>query len=209
MKKYKRIIIYDFETNGYWSPLNQPIEVYMKIIESGKKERVFQSLIKTKYKLNSAIIQFTGITDELLAEQGRDISEVFRDIAQLLHEEPETLLVGFFNRKFDDKFLNYYLMKCWNDGWDKSWLLNWDENNIYDCAATFKADLMGLTKKEEETQAKFEHRCIYTACKHPHTLKNALEYYDIKHDGNFHRAGSDAEKTFLIFGKQNKVSLLY
>lgn len=193
----QRRIFYDFETNGLWSPLNQPIEVCMVICD-GDKETKFLELIKPPYKLSNIIIDKTGITDELLMEKGKDLKEVFRSIREIIFEKKDTLLVGFFNRKFDDKFLNYYLQKFWEqeDGLEN---IVFPEEKSFDCAAYFKAELLSATKHQEETIMQFEKRMLYTRCDKPHDLESALNHYQIKHDGVFHRAEPDATKTRDVF----------
>lgn len=200
----ERVIVYDFESNGYFSYLNQPIEIYMKIMDKGKEPRIYHAYIKTKYKLNSAIIDKTGITDEILEEKGRDIKAVFKEVAEILFEVEDTLLVGFYSIKFDNKFLDSSLTSCWDDSWDKKLKLKWDSEKVYDCAAQLKAELMGWTKKPEETLVQFHRRCISAKCPHHHRLEDALAYYGIEHNGKFHSAGEDAEKTALIYAHQIK-----
>lgn len=193
----QREIFYDFETNGLWSPLNQPIEVCMLICD-GDKETKFSELIKAPYKLSNVIIEKTGITDELLAEHGKDLREVFRSIRKIIFEKKDTLLVGFFNRKFDDKFLNYNLQKFWEDE-DGLENIVYPEEKSFDCAAYLKAELLSAKPHPEETAVQFEKRMLYTKCDKPHDLENALNHYEIKHDGVFHRAEPDTIKTKDIF----------
>ena len=196
-KMGQRLIFYDFETNGLWSPLNQPIEVCMLIRENGTETK-FTKLIKPPYKLSNIIIEKTGITDELLAEQGIELSEAFRLIRGILFENPDTKLIGFFNRRFDDRFLNYYLQKYWerSDGIEN---IIFKENNIFDCAAYFKAELLGAKPHPEETVIQFEKRMVNARCEHAHTLTDAVNFYGIESDGKFHRAEPDAIKTRDIY----------
>lgn len=193
----QRQIFYDFETNGLWSPLNQPIEVCMLICD-GEKETKFSALIKPPYKLSNIIIEKTGITDELLAEQGKEISEVFKSIREILFEKEDTKLIGWFNRKFDDKFLNYNLQKFW-EAKDGIKNIVFDEGKVFDCAAYFKAEILDAKQQPDESIIQFEKRMLATRCEKPHTLKDALTYYAIEHDENFHRAEPDAIKTKEIY----------
>jgi DNA polymerase III alpha subunit (gram-positive type) len=203
-RNFDRLIVLDFETNGGWSPLNQPIQVCMKIVDKGEKPVIFKSYIKCPTRLNSLIVQLTGITDEILAEQGRDIKEVFLDVAKILFEKENTCLIGFYIRKFDKKFLDYYLMKCWDPMWPANCKMQWSDEKVFDTAGRFKAELMGMRQKVDETRLEFEIRAAHCKCHFPHTLADALNYYGIKTNGKFHTADQDVDKTDKLFIQQAK-----
>jgi len=203
-RNYDRIIIYDFETNGTWSPLNQPIQVCMKIMDKGEKPVVYKAYIKCPYRLNSTIIQLTGITDEILAKEGRDIKVVFREIAEILFEKPNTCLIGYNSRKFDGRFLDYYLAVAWEPTWPAHLQMKWDPAKVFDVIAQFKADLIGLRQKPDESLLEFEIRCANARCDKDHSLSDALVFYGIKHNGKFHTADQDVEKTEKVFKAQVK-----
>lgn len=193
-KPYSRIITYDFESDGQWSPLNQPIEVYMLLADHRcRNTGAFHSFIKAPHRLNSLVLELTGITDEILEAEGREIKEVFQDISLILKEKQKTLLVGYGIRNFDNRFLNFYLMKFG--------LPQWNEEHCWDVYARFRADLFGLHQHDGESNAAFEKRCLnHRHAGHvPLKLKDACEHYGIQHNGKFHRAQDDVEKVWEIF----------
>jgi|SRR5690554_1223657 len=115
--KYEYILVFDFETTGL-SPFNDRIieigAILLKKTPSGAYQinDELNVLIKQDMPLNEKIVEITGITDQLLNEQGITEAEAFLKF-QKLHKK-ECLLVAY-NISFDYGFLNELYKRHLND----------------------------------------------------------------------------------------------
>lgn len=106
--KYEHILIFDFETSGLCPYKNRIIEIGAVLLKK-TPEGVYKIvddlnvLIKQDEPLPEKIIEITGITDELLNNEGVSEEEAFRKF-QALHKK-NALLVAY-NISFDYAFLN-------------------------------------------------------------------------------------------------------
>lgn len=200
--KNKRLFIYDFETNGLWYPLNQPIQIAIKIVYRGKTT-TYNRYINCTRPLSSTITKLTGITDELLREKGIPIERVFKDINKLIHKK-NTLVIGHNILHFDNLFLNYYL-----GYFNYKQIKN---NQCFDTQAHLKAELLGLSKRHNESMGEFHNRILFNrASGLKYKLTDACTKYNIKIpkkylklNKGFHNAEVDTEVTYRIFKKQIK-----
>lgn len=187
----KRIIIYDFETNGLWNRLTQPIQVHFRIIEPSGSVWSWEEYVACKW-IPYDIVLMTGITVDLLRERGRPIEEVFKRIKDMLFE-CDSLLVGQNILRFDNHFLNYYLQKHFTNRWQVG------RERCFDTAAEFKAKLMGLTCPDGVVRGDWHHQVIYTRAKGISSdLQSACSYYGVPYVGA-HTAGGDVEMTHKVF----------
>lgn len=102
------LIVLDVETTGF-----KPEDGH-EIIELGAQKIVrekvldeFHALIKPSRSLDPEVIRIHGITDDLLAEQGKDATEVFPAFLSFIGS---ATLVGH-NIAFDLGFLNHHLLR--------------------------------------------------------------------------------------------------
>lgn len=98
-------VVIDIETTGF-SPFScDVIEIgAVKVINNSMTD-VFQSLIRCDNRLPRQIVALTGITDAMIAAEGRDADEVMRDLDLFIGD---SVLVGH-NVSFDLNFLyDYY-----------------------------------------------------------------------------------------------------
>lgn len=190
----KRLFIYDFETNGLWNPLNQPIQVCIKIVNKNGKTKEYNKYIKCPMPLHPDIVKLTGITDAKLRKHGEPIEKVFKEIDKLLRVK-DTLVVGHNILTFDNLFLNYYLQYH-----EYKMITN---DICFDTSAQTKADKIGETKEGGISWGKF-HRSVLAKRKKGvrHRLKDACDYYGIKKSKKFHTAKSDVDYTYKVFKKQ-------
>ena len=103
-------VVVDVETTGINSEKDQIIEI-AAIKKEGNEIIVFQELVKIKKGLRREISELTGITDEMLANDGKDIDVVLEEFLDFVGK---AILVGY-NVKFDVSFLNAELIKSGNE----------------------------------------------------------------------------------------------
>lgn len=192
----KRIIVYDFETNGLWNRLTQPIQVHFRIIEPDGRTWHWEEYVACKWKLPIEVVRLTGITDELLRERGKPIEEVFARIKAMLFE-CDSLLVGQNILRFDNHFLNYYLQKFFTLRFQVG------RDRCFDTAAEFKAKLMGLTYPNDgESRGAWHHRVVYTRTTGvSSSLEEACKYYGVEYR-DAHTAGGDVAMTHEVYLRQ-------
>lgn len=99
-------VVVDLETTGVNPEKDQIIEIAAIKIE-GNEMIVFQELVEIEEKLQREILELTGITDEMLACDGRGIDTVLDEFMQFVGD---AILVGY-NVKFDISFLNIELKR--------------------------------------------------------------------------------------------------
>lgn len=115
--KYDHILIFDFETTGLDPYLNRIIEIGAILLKK-TPEGVYKIvadlsvLIKQDAPLPSKIIEITGITDELLEQEGISEREAFLKFQQM--HKKDCLLVAY-NISFDYGFLNELYKRHLND----------------------------------------------------------------------------------------------
>lgn len=102
-------VVVDVETTGINSEKDQIIEIAAMKTE-GDEIIVFQELVKIEKELPREISELTGITDEMLANDGKNIDAV---LDRFLDFAGNGILVGY-NVKFDISFLNAELKKSGN-----------------------------------------------------------------------------------------------
>lgn len=74
--------VIDIETNGL-DPDDEIIELGAVTVENGAVAETYSALIKTDKKIPPSIIKLTGITEELLANEGTELSKALSDFATL------------------------------------------------------------------------------------------------------------------------------
>lgn len=192
----KRVIVYDFETNGLWNRLTQPIQVHFRIIEPDGRVWSWGEYVACKWRIPYDIVQLTGITDELLRERGEPIEEVFARIRDMVFE-CDSLLVGHNILRFDNHFLNYYLQKFFTNRYQVG------RQRCFDTCAEFKAALMGLSGPATgESRGDWHHRVVYTRAKGlAFSLEDACRHYGVEY-AEAHTAVGDVDMTSQVFLKQ-------
>lgn len=103
----------DFETTGFvWGKGDRIIEVSVVLYDpEGNEVDKVDSLVKVDKPIPPAIVELTGITDEMLALEGRPFADVMREVQALLTRsvaaptgQTDIILVGH-NLQFDACFL--------------------------------------------------------------------------------------------------------
>ena len=124
---YEPFVVIDLETTGLDPQQDDVIEIAALKVEEGKIHE-FNALILNDRKLPDEIIKLTGITNEVLVNEGQELSIVLDDLVDFINSLP---VVGY-NLYFDIEFLNNSLRR-FNKGTVKN----------------KKIDLLGLVKKEK------------------------------------------------------------
>ena len=136
-KKKHSYIVLDIETDGLDEENDQIIEIgALKV--SGTDVEEFHKLICHKGKLSKEIVDLTGITDEILNEQGIDIGQACEELRQFIGDLP---LVGY-NIGFDIAFLNIKYEKMGK---------NLIKNQIYDLLQDVKRERLLQSNYKLET----------------------------------------------------------
>lgn len=191
--KYKKVVVYDFETTGFWSVLNQPIQVACKIIENGKEEHYFK-YIKCPFRLNPAIVDLTGITDEKLLSEGVDMKYVFNDLKEIF--SPDSLVVGHNILRFDNLFLNNCMLKTGHVSFKL------ENKQCFDTAAHFKALLLDRKWDSKGFIGDWHGKLLGTPAKGlKYKLSDAGTHYGHGFS-NLHNAIDDVELTHKVFLSQ-------
>ena len=117
-------VIYDFETSGLNVYKEDVIEIGAKCVETGK---VYNSLVipmilaKAKQGIPSKITEITGITNDLLKQQGKKTLQAFLEFFNFLQgiyeQYNEITLVAHNGLSFDDIFLRRMLRYVQGEGY--------------------------------------------------------------------------------------------
>ena len=197
MKKYNNILVYDLETNGFFSKegKTQPIELaYLSITPNTLI--AYNELYKPSWKIPSYITDVNGITNEMVENKGEWFNEI--DKLYKVFIVDDTLIIGHNNIKFDNKFINQLFV---NKEYPEI-----NDNNCFDTGGEFKAELLGTKKETYDTEcsiAEFHKAVLDIKAKDVKwNLTAALEHYEIPKPEGMHRALTDVLCTTKVFIKQ-------
>ena len=95
-------VVLDIETTGINDATDQIIEIGAISVKDGNVAEEFSALLKIDTQLPKGIIELTGITDEILREQGRDVREALEELKEFCGDSE---LVGHNIALFDMNFL--------------------------------------------------------------------------------------------------------
>ena len=194
---YKRVIVYDFETNGFFCDKTQPIEVCVKIIEDGKID-YYHSYINIRDGFNYVpynIVDLTGITKQILDEKGRNIRDVFSDLYEIFNQEGN-FVVGYNIMTFDNKFLEREFKAIGKD---------MPSLTFFDCQMQFKSKLCNIRRNNGEDRNAFYKRVnVYRAKGAKYKLIDAVNHYGIPKVDAFHGAKADVDYTHEVYLRQRE-----
>ena len=110
-EKFERIVVLDTETTGIDCKKDEIIELAAASVTPGGIESEMDVFIRLSEgrKLPSMITQLTGITPEMLTQQGVEKWEAAAQFAAAI-SHPNTLIVAY-NAQFDLCFLYYFLAR--------------------------------------------------------------------------------------------------
>ena len=113
-QKYRRLVLFDTETTGLVFNRDEIIEFAAVVLEQKDGEPVVTETYDQFIALSPGgfipanIEQLTGITNQIVREQGIPKTQLCRDIARMV--EGDTLLLAY-NAHFDLSFLFYLLLR--------------------------------------------------------------------------------------------------
>lgn len=186
LNKYRNIVFFDVETTGFNAQAHRIIELAAIGVRrnfEGKAEIWREMDVYCKLpdgmKIPEKIVELTGITDQMLVEQGISEDEMAAQFAQIMAGEvdadsKETLLVAH-NAQFDLNFLAFlYVLQMAHDSEGPQYrerLHRFNAADYLDTLTVYKA------------------RAAY-----PHKLANAIEHYGLAGKVvNSHRAIDDVK----------------
>lgn len=192
---FKRIIVYDLETNGFPSEKTQPIEVCLKIIEDGKTE-YYHSYINTIDGSNYVPYHITGvngITKEILDAKGRDFNIVMNELHEIFSKEGN-FVIGYNIATFDNRFLEIAFKKIGKA---------MPKFQFFDCQMEFKAKVAKINRFNGEDRYSFYRRVNgFRAKGAKYKLVDAVNHYGIPKLEAFHGAKADVDYTHEVYLKQ-------
>ena len=146
-----RIVYFDTETTGVKPGKDHIIELALLVYDDGELTEEYDEFIQIDGKLPSKIVELTGITDEMLKDEGVAAKDAAAKIITVLKNDSVWVA---HNTQFDLLFI-YNLLKEY-----------FDEEDILD----------KLSKvKWLDTLTIFKDRAGY-----PHRLENMVEHYKLK-----------------------------
>lgn len=186
LNKYRNIVFFDVETTGFNAQSHKIIELaaigvrrnFEGKVEIWKEMDVYCKLPDDQ-KIPEKIVELTGITDQMLVEQGISEDEMAAQFAQIMAGEvdadsKETLLVAH-NAQFDLNFLAFlYVLQMAHDSEGPQYRERLHRFNAADYLDTLTV---------------YKDRAAY-----PHKLANAIEHYGLAGKVvNSHRAIDDVK----------------
>jgi len=104
----ERYVVVDVETTGLSAVEHEIIEIGSMIVSGRKIEAKFHALVKAKVSIPPAIEALTGLSDEILGREGRELTEVLPEFLLFAGDLP---LVSH-NANFDYGFLSVAICPC-------------------------------------------------------------------------------------------------
>ena len=123
-------VVLDIETTGLNADKHEIIEVGLLKVRDDKVADEFSTLVKIDSSLPKKISSLTGITDVMLAAEGRELKDVLDDVRRFIGS---SVIVGH-NITFDISFLNCAYKKCGDEEL---------RNNCYDTLKIYAKILQG------------------------------------------------------------------
>ena len=145
-----KIIFFDTETTGLDCSFCKIIELAMFTVENGVITEEYDKFINIGQQIPPGITQITGITDDMLENEGVDEKIIARDLKERL--TPNTLMIAH-NAQFDLSFIYHLLKRHYST----------------------EADEIVASLNWIDTYTVFKDRKEY-----PHKLIDAVHYYNIE-----------------------------
>lgn len=116
-----KVIFYDFETTG----LNPYTDQVIEIGALDNMNEKFSEFCNYDGRLSKKVTQLTGITDEILAQSGKDCKKVIANFVDYINTYSEicdnVVMIAHNNDGFDELFLRFHIQKyCKNKSLPKN-----------------------------------------------------------------------------------------
>lgn len=203
----KRIIVYDLESNGRSTVSDRVLQVGLIVFDTEQQKviKTYHSLVKIENNhVDYFLYHHTGWTREYLNQYGVDLGTVIRNIYDIIHEEPDTVMAGYNIRQFDNKLLAKYVRKFALKPFRF-------EDKSFDTYIDYKAHLLGFKKVKCPGNWKEIHDGIIvnhynrqlTDKGFRMKFKDACDFYGIGiNESDQHHAPYDAQLTFEMLKRQ-------
>lgn len=105
-------IVLDLETTGLEADVDEIIEIAaIRYVKGHREHKTLESLIKPNQKISKFITKLTGITQEQLNTEGRELADFLPELRNFIGD----LRIVTYNSKFDMAFLNKAYRKIGHD----------------------------------------------------------------------------------------------
>jgi DNA polymerase III epsilon subunit family exonuclease len=105
----EHFIVFDLETTGLDATKHEIIEIgAIRVNRDSINHETFQALVKPTKKIPKKIIELTGISQQMLDDDGEAISEALKSFAAFVGD----LRLVSYNAEFDMAFLNAETARC-------------------------------------------------------------------------------------------------
>ena len=173
-------IVIDLETTGFGPSKAEIIEVGALKVINGEITDTFQSLIKIEKAVPEVITNLTGITNEDLAREGKELTDVMASLSEFIEEIP---LIAH-NMPFDISFLKAAFDKC-----------------CVERPANKTIDTLALAKKVHSNLSSYK---LEELVKHFRLELREGDFEDKKY--KLHRSLGDCYMTHLLYRKLIKMA---
>lgn len=195
------IIIWDLETNGFVAPQSKILEIGAFIVR-GEEIEQRNWILDNKVEISPEITAINGITNELIAKEGRDPRECLSEFMELLINAPKN--VTHNGVRFDIPFLMAYATDLYNHT-DEIKKMTEDiiRSKAYDTAVHCKAKKLKMIPKYGESYIDFADRVMSARIQGIH-FNLGLSCSEHKIDTSavtLHRALGDVAMTYELYKK--------
>ncbi len=192
------VYIYDIETSGLNQNIDQPIEICMIKLESGKEISRYCTLIQYERPLSLEIVALTSINDEMLlsGKTRKIVAQELHDFLGLCEKSPDIRICGHNLLRFD----NFFLRRLFKE--QLGLVINLGPFS-FDTAAQFKAEKLNMHRSPGQKIERFHSKVLdIHAPGVKYNLLEAAKYYTIPIPTKVHRAEADTVMTLGIYLKQ-------
>ena len=161
-----KIIFFDTETTGLDCSCCKVIELAMLTVEDGKITEKYDKFINVGEPLSPKIIKLTGITNDMIRNEGVSEESVARDLLERL--DGDTLMIAH-NAQFDLAFIYFLLKRHFPDRADEivsnvKWLDTLSvlkdrkkyPHKLIDAVRHYEIEEVNFHRAIDDTQALFE-----------------------------------------------------
>lgn len=199
-------IVFDLETTGFDPTKNDILEIGCYIVR-GEEVEEKHWVLDNKVEIPEKIVEITGITQEIIDEEGRDPIQCLQEFLPLFKGCSKNITHNGI--KFDIPFLIGYASKVlwWKKENEKA-VSDLIRSTAYDTAVNAKASKLGEQQAEDETFLDFADRIMSIFAKGvKYNLQLCVEESGLPAEKEFHRAMADVYYTHEIYKKAQKDNL--
>lgn len=198
-KKYK-LIVWDIETTGFVAPESKITEIGALLVDNDDNITTKSWLLNNHCDIPEKITEITGITKEIIDQDGLDPETVLMEFINLVKDSGVNITHN--GTKFDIPFFLDYSMDVLklNDFEYSQFSTLINENSI-DTAAIYKASKLGM-QKQNESDKDFNLRVMSTFSKQKFNLGYCCDEFGIDRSNvTQHRAAGDVFLTYELYKK--------